>query len=613
MKKRVLSALLTAALILSLMPAAFAALPASAGTNDAVERRRVLYSTSFEEDPFTSHAWGNADIDQDNHYWLYHYNPAGGDYFHTGTGSVMSYSYDFTNNKALAPNNWLNSGYVDIPYEGVTTVSFWVRGTSSNTSEEFSICYVDEEDGGAPTVIAEGSTTTSWQKFSADVTEFKGRTVYFVISHNTPYSPFNDGRLLLDDFEVENVVTESVVLSEDFETDPFQRGWKQTDMDKDGHVWEFRGNYSPKAHGGTGAVFSESYGRNPDGPLNTRNWLRTPAVTVPDTGITTLRFWARGYSKENFREKFRIVYLEYNEGQTYYLDSKSTVTTGEWKEYTFDISRLAGKKVYLIIEHYNKEAQYQLLLDDLSIVNAPDPYEIYAFDFETDPFDNDWTRHDMDGDSLNWFYANPAGTTGDGSSRSHSGTGAVCSESYYAGHALTPDNLLITPCIFVPAEGETTVSFWARGSNATDFAENFTVSYILYGESVPTQLTGKKTTVNEWRKFTVVLPERLNGKWLRICVSHIDTTNMYRLYLDDFSVRSAPPAKPEVMKGDMDKDGEISVGDALIALRIAARLTESTDEYVLIGDVDGDGEITVGDALRILRVAAKLDDQSILG
>ncbi|MBQ9557892.1 MAG: InlB B-repeat-containing protein, partial [Clostridia bacterium] len=68
-----------------------------------------------------------------------------------------------------------------------------------------------------------------------------------------------------------------------------------------------------------------------------------------------------------------------------------------------------------------------------------------------------------------------------------------------------------------------------------------------------------------------------------------------------------------VMKGDLDKDGEISVGDALIALRIAARLQAATDEDVLIGDVDSDGEITVGDALLILRVAARLADQSSLG
>ncbi|MBO4934903.1 MAG: hypothetical protein J5441_07050, partial [Clostridia bacterium] len=62
-----------------------------------------------------------------------------------------------------------------------------------------------------------------------------------------------------------------------------------------------------------------------------------------------------------------------------------------------------------------------------------------------------------------------------------------------------------------------------------------------------------------------------------------------------------------------DGDGEITVNDALKALRIAARLAESTPEALEIGDTDGDGDITVNDALKILRVAAKLADESSLG
>ena len=67
------------------------------------------------------------------------------------------------------------------------------------------------------------------------------------------------------------------------------------------------------------------------------------------------------------------------------------------------------------------------------------------------------------------------------------------------------------------------------------------------------------------------------------------------------------------MKGDFDFDGEITVADALAALRIAAKLAEETSDSVLIGDTDGDGHVTVADALAILRVAAKLADQSSLG
>ena len=63
------------------------------------------------------------------------------------------------------------------------------------------------------------------------------------------------------------------------------------------------------------------------------------------------------------------------------------------------------------------------------------------------------------------------------------------------------------------------------------------------------------------------------------------------------------------VRGDLDGDGEVTVSDALAALRIAARLTESTPDKLAAGDADGDGDITVVDALAILRVALKLADE----
>ncbi len=66
--------------------------------------------------------------------------------------------------------------------------------------------------------------------------------------------------------------------------------------------------------------------------------------------------------------------------------------------------------------------------------------------------------------------------------------------------------------------------------------------------------------------------------------------------------------KPDYMKGDFDFDGKITVADALAALRIAAKMADSTDETIAIGDIDKDGKITVSDSLAILRVAAKMAD-----
>lgn len=100
-------------------------------------------------------------------------------------------------------------------------------------------------------------------------------------------------------------------------------------------------------------------------------------------------------------------------------------------------------------------------------------------------------------------------------------------------------------------------------------------------------------------------------KNLKDISSSAGVDNCYRItkITGDLTVTISVVEKaPEVIKGDLDGDGEITVSDALIALRIAAKLAEETDESLAIGDVDGDGSMTVSDALRILRVAAKLSE-----
>ena len=59
---------------------------------------------------------------------------------------------------------------------------------------------------------------------------------------------------------------------------------------------------------------------------------------------------------------------------------------------------------------------------------------------------------------------------------------------------------------------------------------------------------------------------------------------------------------------DVDDDGEVSVADALAALRMSLGLYDGvTAKRWFAADVDGDGEVTVSDALRILRRAAGLN------
>ncbi len=68
----------------------------------------------------------------------------------------------------------------------------------------------------------------------------------------------------------------------------------------------------------------------------------------------------------------------------------------------------------------------------------------------------------------------------------------------------------------------------------------------------------------------------------------------------------------EIVKGDADFDGEITVIDALRALRIAAWLDVPGEKALDSCDVDGNGLVDVVDALMILRVAAKLAEPDSL-
>ncbi|MBQ9557717.1 MAG: tyrosine-protein phosphatase [Clostridia bacterium] len=61
-----------------------------------------------------------------------------------------------------------------------------------------------------------------------------------------------------------------------------------------------------------------------------------------------------------------------------------------------------------------------------------------------------------------------------------------------------------------------------------------------------------------------------------------------------------------ILSGDVDGDGEVTVADALAALRASVGLSELEGAAFITADADADGEITVSDALRILRIAAKL-------
>ncbi len=62
--------------------------------------------------------------------------------------------------------------------------------------------------------------------------------------------------------------------------------------------------------------------------------------------------------------------------------------------------------------------------------------------------------------------------------------------------------------------------------------------------------------------------------------------------------------------GDLNGDGNISLRDAVIALRVVVGLAPATPVERPQADVDGDGQVTLRDVLRILRIAIGLEQVS---
>ena len=97
----------------------------------------------------------------------------------------------------------------------------------------------------------------------------------------------------------------------------------------------------------------------------------------------------------------------------------------------------------------------------------------------------------------------------------------------------------------------------------------------------------------EWRA-TVPATHTAAGEETRVC-----TECMAR---ETRSVAAVPERW-----GDYDRDGEITVADALNVLRGAARLSEVSGAQFILSDVDRDGKVSVSDALTVLREAARLE------
>lgn len=67
------------------------------------------------------------------------------------------------------------------------------------------------------------------------------------------------------------------------------------------------------------------------------------------------------------------------------------------------------------------------------------------------------------------------------------------------------------------------------------------------------------------------------------------------------------PGEDDLLIGDLNGDGQVTIFDATIIQRAIAKMDILTNEQIKVADVDGDGDIKIFDATKIQRIVAKLD------
>ncbi|MBR4130423.1 MAG: choice-of-anchor J domain-containing protein [Bacteroidaceae bacterium] len=176
-----------------------------------------------------------------------------------------------------------------------------------------------------------------------------------------------------DSYKVRYRVPSEKVYSflEDFEglTDgALPEGWIAIDSDADGNNWLTHtntgsGNYNTVS--GNGVAISASYDSETTSALTPDNWLITPKLTLKGT----MSVWLCGQDASWAGEHFAI-YLSTTGNDiadfTTVLVPES-ITTGNYVEYTADLSAYEGQEGYIAIRHFNITDMFWLDLDDFGL------------------------------------------------------------------------------------------------------------------------------------------------------------------------------------------------------------------------------------------------------
>ena len=152
----------------------------------------------------------------------------------------------------------------------------------------------------------------------------------------------------------------------DFEDAAQIADWTLLDADGDGFNWTYfnmtgvsSGRMTP--HQGEGLIASASYDKETSAVLYPDNWMISPKVKLDGT----LSFWAVGQDPSYAEEVFGVFVS--TDMSDWTQIGEDIIATGEYTEYTFDLSALRAEEGYFAIRHYNVHDMFWLNIDDVAL------------------------------------------------------------------------------------------------------------------------------------------------------------------------------------------------------------------------------------------------------
>jgi hypothetical protein len=446
-----------------------------------------------------------------------------------------------------------------------------------------------------------------------------------------------DGAAVYTDTTIRAMYQDPNATIWDFETDPAAQGFQFIDQDGDGNnwTWVYPAPDGLSYHEGDGLMVSESFINNV-GALTPDNWLVTPAFSG-----TQLTFWAQGQDP-SYPAEYLGVFVSTDGGSTWGNEIFNCTLTGTDTQYVVNLADYAGQTIKVAIRHYNVTDMFRANVDYIEVSGGgsepsdptptpddptpvpvtpvpvtPEPVtpepgepgeEVLVAGYYFEDGNDGWTFNGTA--DTNWIHSSENLGGYDYTSLAHEGSGFIMSYSFvdYVG-SYQADNWAISPAVTLPT-GSARVSFYATNANA-DYPEAFDV-YI--GTSADTSamtllqanVSPSSSADGPWTHYEFDLSDYVGQTIYLAFYDHC--YDAYEIWIDQVEFFGEAGGSEPItgIIGDTTLDGEVTIADAILALRHIMGLETLTGDALAQADANQDGNVTIEDCILILRAALGL-------